>query len=315
MAERSVNNDCDMRSESPFDELLVLIKGAGDLASGVAWRLHRCGMPVVMTELPRPLTVRRAVAFAQAVFEDEHEVEGISARKALAADVPDVLAAGEIPVLVDPEAEAIEELSPSVVVDAVAAKTNTGTALESAPLVIALGPGFEAGSDCHVVIETDRGHNLGRAIWEGAAEADTGMPGAIRLPPGVERAGGGGKRNPAFEAAARPVLRAPAAGRWRALARIGDRVSAGQPFGTVLQPCGQERGLLAPFSGVARGVLHESVPLRPGLRVGDIDPRGHPLHAFRISDRSLAVGGGVLEAFLHWHFGRSDDTVTEESGF
>ena len=144
------------------------------MATGVAWRLHRSGIPVVMTELPRPLTVRRAVAFAQAVYDDEHEVEGITARKALVADVPEVLEAGEIPVLVDPEAEAIDELAPSAVVDAVLAKTNTGTTLDSAAFVVALGPGFEAGVDCHAVIETNRGHNLGRAIWEGAAEADTG---------------------------------------------------------------------------------------------------------------------------------------------
>ena len=314
MAEQYVNNDSEMKSESPFDDLLALIKGAGDLATGVAWRLHRCGIPVVMTELPHPLAVRRTVAFAQAVFDDEHEVEGITARKALVADVPDVLDAGEIPVLVDPEAEAIDELAPSAVVDAILAKTNTGTTLDSAPFVVALGPGFEAGIDCHVVIETNRGHSLGRAIWEGAAEADTGTPGALRLPP---RSDSGSQRqpNPGLDAAATRVLRAPVAGRFRAMARIGDRLSAQQPFGTVLQPSGQETTLLAPFGGVLRGLIHASVPLRPGLKIGDLDPRNNPRHAFRISDKSLAVGGGVLEAFLHWHFGRSDDTVTEELGF
>ena len=155
MAEQYVNNHCDMNNESPFDDLLALVKGAGDLATGVAWRLHRCGIPVVMTELPRPLTVRRAVAFAQAVYDDEHEVEGITARRALVADVPEVLDAGEIPVVVDPEAEAIDELAPSAVVDAVLAKTNTGTTLDSAAFVVALGPGFEAGVDCHAVIENE----------------------------------------------------------------------------------------------------------------------------------------------------------------
>ena len=299
MAERYVNIDSEMKSESPFDDLLALVKGAGDLATGVAWRLHRCGIPVVMTELPRPLTVRRAVAFAEAVFEDEHEVEGITARKARVADVPDVLDLGEIPVLVDPEVEAIDELAPSVIVDAILAKTNTGTTLESAPFVVALGPGFEAGNDCHVVIETNRGHSLGRTIWEGRAEADTGMPGTL----------------PGLDTAATRVLRAPFAGHFRPLARIGDRLSAQQPFGTVVQPSGQETNLLTPFSGVLRGLIHESVPLRVDLKIGDLDPRSNPEHAFRISDKSLAVGGGVLEAFLHWHFGRSDDTVTEELGF
>ncbi len=288
-----------MKSESPFDDLLVLVKGAGDLATGVAWRLHRCGIPVVMTELPRPLTVRRAVAFAQAVFADEHEVEGITARKALVADAPDVLAAGEIPVLVDPESEAVAELAPSVVVDAILAKTNTGTTLDSAAFVVALSPGFEASIDCHAVIETNRGHNLGRSIWEGTAETDTDTPGAL----------------PSLDEAAMRVLRAPVAGRFQALARIGDRVPSGEPVGTILQSSGKEMTLLAPFTGVLRGLIHERVPLHPGLKIGDLDPRSNPQHAFQISDKALAVGGGVLEAILHWHFGRIDDAVTEELGF
>ncbi len=303
-----------MRDEHPFEDLLVLIKGAGDLATGVAWRLHRCGIPVVMTELPQPLTVRRTVAFAQAVYDEEHEVEDVTARRALAADVPDVLDAGEIPVVVDPEMEAIDELAPSAVVDAIVAKCNTGTTLESAEFVAALGPGFEAGVDCHAVIETNRGPNLGRAIWEGAAEADTGTPGAIAAPTDAQESGEGGDRSPADDAAAR-VLRAPAAGRFQALARIGDCLACGEPFGAVVEPAGEETTLLAPFAGVLRGLIHESVALQPGLKIGDIDPRGNPEYAFRISDKSLAVGGGVLEAFLHWHFGRSDDSVTEELGF
>ncbi len=301
-----------MTDEHPFEDLLVLIKGAGDLATGVAWRLHRSGIPVVMTELPRPLSVRRAVAFAQAVYDDEHEVEDVTARKALTADVPDVLDAGEIPVLVDPEMEAIEELAPSVVVDAVVAKVNTGTTLESAEFVAALGPGFEAGVDCHAVIETNRGPNLGRAIWEGGAEADTGTPGAAWTPPTGRESGNGG---PAEDMTAARVLRAPVAGRLRALACIGDRLEEGAPYGAIVQPSGEEKTLLAPFSGVLRGLIHETVSLQPGLKIGDIDPRGEPALAFRISEKSLAVGGGVLEAFLHWHFGRSDDSVTEEMGF
>ena len=304
-----------MRDERPFDDLLVLIKGAGDLATGVAWRLHRCGIPVVMTELPLPLTVRRAVAFAQAVYDEEHEVEDVTARKALAADVPDVLDAGEVPVLVDEEMEAIDELAPSVVVDAVVAKVNTGTTLECAEFVAALGPGFEAGVDCHAVIETNRGPNLGRAIWEGAAEDDTGTPGAIRTSPTGQESGDGSDAGPAEDVAAERVLRAPVAGRFQPLACIGDRVEKGAPYGAVVQALGGETTLLAPFSGVLRGLIHESVALEPGLKIGDIDPRGEPAHAFRISDKSLAVGGGVLEAFLHWHFGRSDDSVTEELGF
>ena len=300
-----------MTDEHPFEDLLVLIKGAGDLATGVAWRLHRSGIPVVMTELPRPLSVRRAVAFAQAVYDEEHEVEDVTARKALTADVPDVLDAGEIPVLVDPEMEATEELAPSVVVDAVVAKVNTGTTLESAEFVAALGPGFEAGVDCHAVIETNRGPNLGRAIWEGGAEADTGTPAAAWPPPTGRESGNGG---PAEDMTAARVLRAPVAGRFRALACIGDRLEEDAPYGAIVQPSGEVKTLLAPFSGVLRGLVHETVSLQPGLKIGDIDPRGEPALAFRISEKSLAVGGGVLEAFLHWHFGRSDDSVTEELG-
>ena len=303
-----------MRDENPFDDLLVLVKGAGDLATGAAWRLHRCGIPVVMTELPRPLTVRRAVAFAQAVYDEEHEVEDVTARRALTADVPETLDAGEIPVLVDAEMEAIEELAPSAVVDAIVAKCNTGTTLESAEFVAALGPGFEAGVDCHAVIETNRGPNLGRVIWEGGAEADTGTPGRIWAPR-VEEGGEGGARGPAEDPAAARVLRAPAAGRFEALARIGDRLAAGDPYGRIVEPAGRETTLVAPFAGVLRGLIHESVPLRPGLKIGDIDPRGRREQAFCISDKSLAVGGGVLEAFLYWHFGRSDDSMTEELGF
>ncbi len=304
-----------MRDEYPFDDLLVLIKGAGDLATGVAWRLHRCGIPVVMTELPVPLTVRRAVAFAQAVYDEEHEVEDVTARKALVADVPDVLDAGEVPVLVDPEMEAIDELAPSAVVDAIVAKCNTGTTLESAEFVAALGPGFEAGVDCHAVIETNRGPNLGRAIWEGKAEADTGMPGAIVARPDGQVSGESGDRGSGDDPAAARVLRAPAAGRFLALARIGDCLACGEPYGAIVDPSGEETTLLAPLAGVLRGLIHESVALQPGLKIGDIDPRGDPGSAFRLSDKSLAVGGGVLEAFLHWHFGRSDDSVTEELGF
>lgn len=303
-----------MRDENPFDDLLVLVKGAGDLATGAAWRLHRCGIPVVMTELPRPLTVRRAVAFAQAVYDEEHEVEDVTARRALTADVPEVLDAGEIPVVVDAGMEAIEELAPSAIVDAIVAKRNTGTTLESAAFVAALGPGFEAGFDCHAVIETNRGPNLGRVIWEGGAEADTGTPGAIWAPDVAEEGDGNGRGATEDPAAAR-VLRAPTAGRLEALARIGDRLAAGDPYGRVVTPSGQETTLVAPFAGVLRGLIHESAPLQPGMKIGDIDLRGRREHAFCISDKSLAVGGGVLEAFLYWHFGRSDDSVTEEMGF
>ncbi|RME56850.1 MAG: EF2563 family selenium-dependent molybdenum hydroxylase system protein [Caldilineae bacterium] len=267
-----------------FDDTLVLIKGAGDLATGVAWRLHRCGFPVVMTELPTPLAIRRAVAFAEAVYTGEHEVEGVTARCVSLDDAPDILEAGEIPVLIDEDAAAVYEMGPTVVVDAIVAKTNTGTTMDDAPLVIALGPGFLAGTDCHGVVETNRGHYLGRIYWSGEAQADTGTPGPL---PGME------------ENASR-VLRAPTDGRLQAFVQIGERIPAGELIATVLSPAGEETPILAPFTGVLRGLIHEQVPLRAGMKIGDLDPRSDIRHAFTISDKSLAVGGGVLEGILTW---------------
>lgn len=260
----------------PFRYGLVFIKGAGDLASGVAWRLHRCGFPVVMTEIARPLAVRRGVAFAQAVYAGQVTVEGVTARRV--DDVAVACAAmeeGVIPVLVDPQAACRAALRPVVLVDGIMAKANTGTSRRDAPLVVALGPGFVAGLDCHVVVETNRGHDLGRVLWAGSATADTGVPGDV-----------GGQT-------ARRVLRAPCAGGLRPLHAIGDRLEAGEVVATV---DGEE--VRAPFAGVLRGLIHESVPLEAGMKIGDVDPRAVREHCFTISDKSLAVAGGVLEAIL-----------------
>lgn len=269
---------------SPFSDTLVLIKGAGDLATGVAWRLHRCGFSVVMTELPRPLTVRRAVSFAQAVFDGEHTVEGVTARLAVVEDVPDVLAANEIPVLIDPETDCLHEIGPTVLVDARVAKRNIDTSIDDAPLVLALGPGYTAGVDCHAVIETNRSHNLGRVIRRGTAEENTGDPGPL---PGVP------------EDSSR-VLRASVSGRFIAFSRIGDRLPAGETIGVIQRPGGEEAPVLAPFTGVVRGLIHESTPVNTGMKIGDMDPRAEAEHAFTVSDKSLAIGGGVLEAILTW---------------
>ncbi|MFQ5578525.1 MAG: selenium-dependent molybdenum cofactor biosynthesis protein YqeB, partial [Anaerolineae bacterium] len=163
-----------------FSAIPVLIKGAGDLASGVAACLHRAGFPVLMTELPAPTMVRRAVSFGSAVYEGDITVDGITARQATPATVEAILDAGHIPVLVDPAAAIARRLAPAVLVDAIIAKRNTGTRLTDAPLVIALGPGFTAGQDCHRVIETKRGHTLGRVIATGSAQPDTGRPGPVK---------------------------------------------------------------------------------------------------------------------------------------
>lgn len=271
-----------------FEDVLVLIKGAGDLASGVAWRLHQCGFSVVMTERARPLTVRRSVTFAQAVFAEQQTVEGVTARRCTIADVPDVLMAEEIPVLVDPTATSVYDLAPTVLVDAIMAKTNTGTSLDDAALVVALGPGFTAGVDCHAVVETNRGHFLGRAIWSGSAQADTGRPGLL---PGTDRP-------------IPRVLRAPLDGRIEPHYAIGDRIERGATIATVHSPDNRSELVVAPFTGVLRGLIHPSVSVSAGLKIGDLDPRAAPRHCFTISDKSLSVGGGVLEAILSTRAGK-----------
>lgn len=261
---------------NPLFPIQVAVRGAGDLGSGVIYRLHRAGFPVTVLELPQPLLVRRAVAYGSAVFEGTVTVEGIAAR--LARDVgmaKDIREAGNVPILIDPEGKSVKQLKPTIIVDARMAKRNLGTTMGDAPLVIALGPGFTAGVDCHAVIETNRGHFLGRVIWEGEAEPDTRLPGDI----GSIRA--------------MRVLRAPRDGVVRGLANIGDVVVAGQPVAVV-----DGEDVLAPFTGVLRGLLHDGIPVTAGLKIGDVDPRGVREHCFTISEKALAIGGGVLEAIL-----------------
>ena len=259
-----------------FDNILIVIRGGGDLGSGVAYRLYRAGFPVVITELAAPLLVRRTVAYGSAAIDGEITVDNVTARLVPdVASVSAVLMQDEMPVLVDEEGSAIRELAPVVVVDARMAKRNLGTTLRDAPLVIALGPGFEAGKDCHAVIETNRGHYLGRVFWQGHAEADTGTPGKVN---GV-----------AYDR----VLRAPADGYVTPHRSIGDRVHKGDVIAEVVgQP------VVAPLDGVLRGLVHSCVPVTAGLKIGDVDPRARRDHCFTISEKSLAVGGGALEAVL-----------------
>ncbi len=245
--------------------LLILVKGAGDLASGVALRLHRVGLPVVMTELAAPLTVRRTVAFAQAVFAGRTQVEEITAQRATPDQVVELLAEGIIPVLIDPAAEVRAALQPAILVDAVMAKQNLGTHLDDAHLVVALGPGFCAGVDCHAVIETQRGHKLGRVIWQGAAEPDTGQPGTL----------------PGMAPTMTRVLRAPIAGYVRPYAAIGDYVAVGKTIATV-QDDGEPRPVVAPFAGVLRGLVHPSVRVPAGLKIGDLNPHGPRVLFYRL---------------------------------
>lgn len=259
-----------------FSRARVVIRGGGDLATGVASRLHRAGFPVLVTELPAPSLVRRTVSFGEAVFSGGITVEGVTARLVQSLDeVETILTRDSIPVLIDPAGDAIRPFDPAILIDARMMKHNPDTRLTDAPLVIGLGPGYTAGLDCHVVIETNRGHDLGRAIYTGGAEPDTGEPGVVD--------GKGQSR----------VLRAPTSGHVMSLVAIGDQLEPGQPIATI---SGQT--MTAPFTGVLRGLIHERVRVEPGMKIGDLDPRTRRENCFTISDKSLAIGGGVLEAVM-----------------
>ena len=262
-----------------LQHIKVLVKGGGDLASGVVHRLHRAGLKVMVTELSQPTVIRRAVAFAAAMHEDAVEIEGVVGRRAVSVGEALLsLEDDEVPVLSDPEGEMVFQWRPNVLVDGIMAKRNIGTKISDAPVVIALGPGFVAGVDVHAVIETKRGHHLGRVILEGSAAPDTGIPGEV-MGYALER-----------------VLRAPCAGIFRGERRIGDRVEAGEVVAYI-----GSSPVVAGISGVIRGLLADGLLVSEGMKVGDVDPRGVKEHCFTISDKARAIGGGVLEAtFYLW---------------
>jgi xanthine dehydrogenase accessory factor len=244
----------------------------------VAWRLHQSGFRVVITEIPEPLAVRRKVSFCEAVYDGQSVVERV---KAVLVKGPEQVAGawdqGVIPVLVDPGAVCRHSIQPEVIVDAILAKKNLGTSLKDAPLVMALGPGFEAGKDAHFVVETQRGHNLGRVLASGSAAPNTGVPGPVQ---GIT---------------SERVLRAPASGLWHNTLDIGDRVKKGDLIGTV-----QGEALHALIDGVLRGLIRPGVTVSKGLKMGDIDPRGNRELCFTISEKALAIAGGVLEGILRF---------------
>ncbi|MFP5221734.1 MAG: selenium-dependent molybdenum cofactor biosynthesis protein YqeB [Acidobacteriota bacterium] len=257
--------------------LRIVIRGAGDLATGVALRLHRSGFTrLAMLERANPVAVRRRASFCEAVRLGEHSVEGVTAQLAdNPADVELIQSKGRIPVLVDPQNLALGLLKPDVLVDAVIAKRNLGTTIHDAPLVIGLGPGFTAGQDVHRVVETHRGIGLGRVIASGAAQPNTGVPASV------------------MGYASERVLRAPADGIFTTGLDIGHMVSAGQSVGVV---AGEP--VISQISGVLRGLLPHKAQVAKGMKLGDVDPRGHAVDCARVSDKALAIGGGVLEAIL-----------------
>lgn len=253
---------------------LAIVRGGGDLATGIIYRLWKVGYTVLSLEIPAPMVVRRTVSVASAVFDGETAIEDM---KAVRIDSPKDLIhdRSRISVLVDPEGRAISELKPDILVDAIMAKRNLGTRKDMAPVVIGIGPGFSAPEDVDAVIETKRGHYLGRVIRNGSAIPNTGVPGLIRGYT-VER-----------------LLRSPAEGYVVLVKQIGDTVMPGDAVAYVkgLPVCSQ-------IEGIVRGLIHPSVKVSKGLKIGDIDPRGEREHCFSITDKALAIAGGVLEVIM-----------------
>ena len=251
--------------------MLILIRGAGDIATGIGWRLWQCGFDIVMTEIEKPTCIRRTVAFSTALEEGSYTVEGVTAVACPDADA--ALAAvqkRQVAVIPDPAGRCIPALAPAAVVDAILAKRNLGTRITDAPLVIGVGPGFCAGEDCHYVIETKRGHRLGRVIEEGPAAPNSGQPGNIM--------GYTGER----------IIRSTVSGTFQPLCAIGDLVEAGQTVARV-----GDTELKVQIGGMIRGMLHEGIQVTPGFKCGDVDPRGPQADCTTISDKARAVGGGL----------------------
>lgn len=254
----------------------IVIRGAGDIASGIALRLFHAGMQIIMLETPAPTTIRRTVSFSPAAVHGRATVEDVTALRAQTMeDARRISSAGHIALLVDPSAASCKPLQPDALVDAILAKKNLGTSVLDAPIVIAVGPGFTAGQDCHAVVETQRGHTLGRVLLKGSALTDTGIPGNI-----------GGYTS-------ERLLRAPAEGVFTQHMDIGARVQAGDVVGNVAKLT-----IDAKISGVLRGILPSGTYVYAGMKCGDIDPRCEVAHCYTVSDKALAVGGGVLEALL-----------------
>ena len=256
---------------------LIIVRGGGDLASGVIHKLYWCGYRILILECEKPSAIRREVSFCDAVYDGTAEVEGVLCRKVSATgECEHVWAAGEIPLMVDETGAVIRTLKPAAVIDGILAKKNLGTTRDMAPLTIALGPGFEAGKDVDYVVETKRGHQLGRILAEGSAIPNTGIPGNI---------GGYGKER---------VMHSPAAGIIRNQAGIGDLVEEGQIIAMV-----GDTPVLASLTGVLRGIIRDGYEVPLGMKIADIDPRKEEKqNCFSVSDKARCIAGGVLEVLL-----------------
>lgn len=266
-----------------FTNNIVLIRGGGDLASGVALRLHRAGIKVAITELARPSAVRRAVSFSEAVYDGHQTVEDVRASLIEAEQLPAWHAAGadEIPVLIDPQADILSSFFFPVVVDARLTKHPPAPLPVEVPLHIGLGPGFTAGQDCNAVIETRRSHTLGRVYWSGSTQPDSGRP----------------------EGDPRRVLRAPGSGMLVGLKGIGEHCEEGEVIARIESASNEvetnkDTQVISPFKGVLRGLIRPGSIVQQGMKIGDVDARDDASACYVVSDKSLAIGGAVLEAVL-----------------
>lgn len=260
---------------------MVIVRGGGDIATGTIAKLYQSGLKVLILEIANPSAIRRKVAFCDAVYDGKAEVEGMVC--VLVENYEEIEKAwenDEIPLMIDPKGTMIEKLKPAAVIDAILAKKNLGTNRQMAPITIGLGPGFEAPKDVCAVIETKRGHQLGRVIYEGAAIANTGIPGII---------GGYGKER---------VIHAPAAGKIENIHEIGELVEQGEVIAKI-----GDVPVKASLTGVLRGIIKNGYPVEKGLKIADIDPRKEEQkNSFTISDKARCVGGGALEALLHLQY-------------
>lgn len=260
----------------------IVVRGGGDLATGTIYKLWKSGLKVLILECQYPSSIRRKVAFSDAVYNGSQTVEDVTCHLVQnLEEAEQAVLDGCVPLMVDPEGDVIRICRPTVVVDAILAKRNLGTKKDMAPMTIALGPGFEAGKDVHYVIETKRGHRLGRIITEGCAIPNTGIPGVI--------AGYGKER----------VMHSPEEGIFHEIHRIGDEVEKGDVIGWIEH--GNERvDVTASLTGILRGIIREGYPVTKGFKIADIDPRMEEKdNCDTISDKARCIAGGVLEAILY----------------
>lgn len=260
---------------------LIIVRGGGDLATGTIYKLYQCGFQVLILETEYPSAIRRNVAFSEAVYQEQQTVEDVTCYHAQTLEqAKAMLQEGKLVVLIDPKGAAISQLKPIAVVDAILAKRNLGTHREMAPITVALGPGFSAGVDVDAVIETKRGHNLGRVLWKGAAAPNTGIPGII---------GGYGKER---------VIHSPAEGVFRNVCKITDTVQKEQIIAVVETAQGSVP-IRATLDGLLRGLIRDGYPVTRGFKIADIDPRTEEYqNCFTISDKARCIAGGVVEAIL-----------------